>query len=459
MTEPAYRTESTGAQHFGADIAAMAGNLGFAFMPHQQLAAELFTEHDGDGVPVHGTAAFLIPRQNGKSYFAQVMLAWAALRERSYSIYTAQTRAAATSRLRDLGQLLTVAGIEVKVTLGVGNERAVFPNGSIIEVMSPNAEAVHGESISGLAVLDEAHAVSPVVLQGILPAMSAKPRSLLLVISTAGTQESELLNTYIELGRAADPTMSYLEYSAPDDADVYDAERWGEWMPALDIQTDRRKISEAAAVLSFGDFRRAYGNLTTVGEDSELVEHERWEAARNDLAVPSSGLVIAVDVSQSPGGAAIAVAQREAEGYHLELVEHRTGSTTTWVLPRVAELAERYQAEGIGIATASPSGHLDPELQSLCEQAGIPLRRMTQKDRSAADTFLVDGLRDGTVSHNQSEPLDAAVRGAQIKATTEDGWLVDRKRSYVDVSPWIAASIATFLCHEVYVLRPTPAIL
>ena len=457
-----HETPVRSSSHRGEQIRKAANLLGVELLEWQTRAAAMITEHDRDGIPLRDQALITVPRQQGKSILVLSLILDVALEEPDRAIvYTAQTRTLATNRIKAFAKM---ARKNPKIplenaTFGSGNERVIFGNGSVLEVASPNEASIHGESVD-LVICDEAWKVTPEFLEGALPAMAARERSIFVMVSTAGTLESELLNRYTELGRAGDTAeLSFLEFSKPDTADLYDEEAWFGWMPALDQTTPIRKIRSAASSMTMGEFRRAYGNLTKAGEGHDLFDPGWWSRSLNDLVVPATGSVLAVDVSQSPSGASIAIAQLEGdELYHVELVEHRDSSAVSWIPPRVEELRARYDLQGIAIATNSPVGSIEPDLQAIAEQQSIPLRRMNQNDRAAADGFLVEQLRLEHVTHNRLEVFDAAIEGAQTKITPEDGWLVDRKRSYVDVSPWIAASMALRLCHELYVLAPTPGI-
>ena len=76
-----------------------------------------------------------------------------------YGIYVAQTREAARNRLAGIATMLVRSGLDplAKFTRGVGNERLLLSNGSVMEVVSPAATSIHGESLD-IAIMDESEA-------------------------------------------------------------------------------------------------------------------------------------------------------------------------------------------------------------------------------------------------------------------------------------------------------------
>ena len=154
--------------------------------------------------PLRRLATWTTPRQSGKSVAQQILaLSWMSEAPGLHGIYMAQNRLSATNRLRGMTALCQRAGLDHKATFGVGNEKLIlYVDGeeSVIQVMAPTESAAHGESLD-LAILDEIAFIDPIVMQGITPAMAARPEALLLMVSTAGTLAgSDLLNGLVAQG-------------------------------------------------------------------------------------------------------------------------------------------------------------------------------------------------------------------------------------------------------------------
>lgn len=460
--KPKYATKPRSrARNIGQRVANVAERLGTPLMPWQREFVDVATQLKY-GKFERRTALATVPRQSGKTVLVQaVALDRMIHNDGMYGIYIAQTRSAAASRLRDMGKKLVRSGIDplAKITLGVGNERLLMSNGSVLEVQSPNADSTHGESVD-LAIIDEAWAVDEIVLEGILPAMSARPDSQLFMISTAGTvADSHLLNRYCDLAREnVQGSIAYVEYSMPDDAHPFDVERWPEWMPALGHTVDSATIIDQMDKLDAGKFRRAYGNIPTA-TSGEAIPLDWWNAQKADHPIPR-GVTIAADATRKGAAVAIAYQLETVDGdtvWHLDPWEWRPADQSpAWVVETIRSLA-RYGPEDIAIDPASElSAHL-PAIQEVADQFGVALRKFTLRERCMADQWLHNGLRDGSITHGHMVALEEAVEGA-VTRSVGDLWRFDRMRSLVDVSPLIACSMAGFTGYEAELLAPQAAI-
>lgn len=459
---PTYETKRNKRRRSRGDrINEVATALGYPLLPWQYRVVDTATEYRvRDRMPYRKTALVTVPRQSGKSILVTAVAGqWLIDNEDQYAVITAQTRIAATNRLKHLAKVLTKSGLdpELHFTRGVGNERIILSNGSQIDVVSPTATSVHGESVD-LAIVDEAWAVDPVFMAGVVPAMVARPLSQLWVISTAGTEDSQLLNEMVAKGREnpQGDTMAYTEYSMPDDAHPYDEHRWHEWMPALGHTTSIASINQAKDSLSLPEFRRAFGNIAITEGEAAAIPYEWWTAHYADL-VPDVGLTIAVDVNRSPAGWSIATAWPEGDGYHADLVRHGVGLELRGIPDVVRDLVERFRPRALGLDPVGPAGALLPDFQAIADQYGVPLRTFSGRDRAKADVYLFDLLRDGKHSHGRSIPLDTAVEGAHA-GEAAGNWFYSRPNSYVDISPLLAVSMATWLAYETETLAPVYAI-
>jgi hypothetical protein len=444
----------------GAEISDTADLLGFPLLPWQFDAVDVATEFRvRDRVPYRKAAVITVPRQSGKSIVAHAIAVDTMRRDPGvYGVITAQTRIAATNRLKHIARTLASSGLDPfhTFTRGVGNERIILSNGSQLDVVSPTATSVHGESVD-FAIVDEAWAVDTSFLAGVVPAMVARPRSQLWVISTAGTDDSVLLNDMLAAARA-DPQgdTAMVEYSMPDGCDIYDESRWGEWMPALGHTTTVASIRAAKSVMSLPEFRRAFGNIATTEANAAAVPYEWWQRSV-ESPIPEQGLSIAVDVNRPYPGWSIATAWTTDTGYHVDLVAYGQGLELSAIPGKVRDLAERFRASSIGLDAAGPAGSLLPQFQDLAEWVGAPLKLFNGRDRARADVHLLELLRDSRLTHSTSGPLDDAVHEARA-GEKGDAWFFSRAETRVDVSPLLASSMAVWCAHEFETLAPVVAI-
>jgi hypothetical protein len=373
-------------------------------------------------------------------------------------VYVAQTRLDAAARVIDAGDRLVQAGAEdVRVYRGIGNEHLRFENGSRIDVIAPNEHGAHGYSID-LVILDEAWTVQPSVLQGLVPARAARPNSQMWVISTMGTEDSEVLNDLVAKGRDKTPGLAFFEWSADEAGgdDVFNPEHWGRWMPALGNTVDTSSVEAALTILSPSEFKRAFGNVLTA-VDEELFPVEWWEETSDPYQQHGGEVVLAYDVNYNPDGATVAAAFPTERGWHVDIVAYEPGESVLWILPELKRLAGSMKVQAVATAGGGPARSIHPEVEGWCDSRLIPFRSMSVQDMGAAAGLFYDGLRTRTLTHGQSEQLDVAVSRARSK-NSGDLWRFDKKLTRVDVSPLVASSVALFAAQEVKAQERKPGL-
>lgn len=456
MAVPAYSTRiDPDRPNLLGRVAEVAEQLGTPLMPWQRDFVALSTQMDDDGQFLRDTALATVPRQSGKTVVVMALLVQRLLdNPEFYGAFISNSRISAANRLKDIGSVVVRSGLDpgAKATMGVGNERLLLSNGSRLEVHTPNT--IHGESVD-IACIDEAWNCPESTLDGVVPAMAARPHSQMFLISTQGTlADSHLLNRFCDLGRS-DPegSIAYLEYSMPDGADLFDEEQWPGWMPALGHTVTVRKVAQGMAQLDAGQARRAYGNIATATE-GEVIPAEWWEATSADAPIPSE-IVVAVDASAA--GASVAACYRLDGRWHVVPLLWTEKPDANWLVVSVEEL-RRYRPSVIAVDPGSVAGPALAGLQGLADKWVVPLRKFTARDRAQADQWLFEGLRDGRVSHSSLPALEDAVRDAVTKPTGDGSWVFDRKRSLSDVSPLVACSLAAYAAQEAEALEPVGGI-
>ena len=439
------------------ELSTVADALGWPLLPWSREALEMATEYRVDGRPEHRRVLLTVPRQSGKSVLVACVLLERMLRERCYGVLLAQSRTAAKNRLRDVGLSLTASGLdtEAKLTLGTGNERLEFSNGSVLAVMSPTNTSVHGESVD-IAVIDEAFAVEEYVMASIVPAMAARPEAQMWIVSTAGTvADSHLLNSLRKEGREdPDGGLGFVEFSRPDDLPVHALERFHEFHPGIGHTIELEELRDPARSLPTAEWDRAYGNRTTA-TSSEWVPAERWEeSASRSVELPES-IVLGVDAGKS--GAAVCAAFPTEDGYHVDLIEYREGTSSEWIIERLESL-RKHDPIGLAWDRGGPISALEADLKAFALSIDSPEYARSRADRARGDMLLHELLLEGRLTRNVMDALDAAVSGAAT-VPAADLWMFSRARSAVDPSPLIAGSLAVFAAHEINVLRPAPVLM
>lgn len=451
--EPRYATRPTPrSRGWHAAIESIArDHLKTPLMKWQTDAARLVGEIRADGLPRYSTVIVSVPRQQGKTALSRAAVtARAELLEAGGEIFgTAQTRQYGAKHVIKLGDALTLAGYDVKVGRGVGNEHVTFPHGVRYSPLSPTEKGGHGDSIDFMLV-DEGWTLTAEVMGGVRPAMIARPHSQLLVISTMGTVESTLWNTLVTRGRESigdpDTSTAYIEYSAPTDEAVFDEAQWESWMPALGITVSRESIRAAMADMEPAEIIRAFGNRTTRALVSLFAAD--WLESAWSVVTPPPQMVLGVDVNDDPAGASVTSAHTATDGRLAgRLIEWRHGSPA-WVPDLVRRIITDRQVDAVVGDFRGPARMIMPDLKAICEATYTPFVDRTPSDVAADTGRFNDGLRDGRIVLEKSEPLELALTGAR-RRSIGDQWLISRGLMTVDASPAIAAVLALGTAYEI----------
>jgi len=420
--------------------------FGVVLMPWQRDLLEQALAHV-DGVPVHDAAVVLsVPRQQGKTYVVRLIISWWAHKFPESG----------------LGLELIRAGVDCRVFKGVP-ERIEFGNGSVIHVAAPNHTSLHGATISGVCVVDEGWvSLTPEMLQAVVPARAAAPLSLMVILSTMGTEEPECdtWNDYVARGREGEPGISYTEFSMADADDLQDENQWGGWMPALGRTVSKRSIGGGIRQLTPGEARRAYGNRTTSVEHV-LFDMEAWHECQDVFEQPPIGaLVLGVSASASDpkGAAVVATWKRADERWHTEVVEYRPAGGVLWLMEALEDLILRYKPMAVSIGGSSAVFAIKAELETLCDAYAIPFKRLAAWEEVGACGVWSEILREGNMTHGQSEALDLSMQFAIPKQDGESGYRIDGKRMKVDSSPLTSAVAALSIAIEEEATRPVAGI-
>jgi hypothetical protein len=445
----------------GPRVTKLSQQIGAPFMPWQQLVASVAGEMIEDEitgllVPAYRSVVVTIMRQQGKSLWTLAMeLDRAILWDEPQRIaYSAQTGWDARKKLiDDHAPILTSSPLKAtvqRVLRGAGNEGIIFKNGSRIEVMASSDHAGHGRTID-LACLDELMAdTDDRREQAMLPAMATRPAAQLIIVSTAGTEESTALRRKVEIGRAAAEAdtgkgIAYFEWSIPDDADLDDPEVWWSHMPALGWTISEEVVAHARATMSDHEFRRGFANQWVGADRDRIIPAEVWDLVQDPTAAPVAPLTFAVDVQPDRSAASIA----SSGGGIVELVEHRPG--VSWVVQRLVDLQTRWSGHVV-LDAGGPAGALMEDL----EAAGVNVSPLGSTEVVAACARFYDRVADGQVRIRTNPLLDESVAGL-AKRPVGDRFVWSRSTSSADVTPLMAATLA--LQGPGDVSRPTPFVL
>lgn len=486
------------------DVAALAG---LALDPWQQdvLMDMCAIGSDGRWATLENT--LIVGRQNGKGAVIEA-LALASLfvwddQLVMYSAHRFDTAQQMFKRIRDLVDGCGSLSRRVRrIYEGNGKERVELKTGAELKFLTRSDAAARGFS-GDRGFLDEAFKLDSGMMGAILPTMSARPNPHVSYFSSAGWEISTQLGKLrrravgallwrmvaegasveraaLELGvhvddakallvRAdgpIDPSLAFLEWSVPETTQrvksvMSDPGLWAMANPALGGRlTERFTLAELRSMSSveFGRERLGIGDYPPDEDDDGwgvIAESDWMRLAHHDADVRPGEVgarrpAFAVDVKPDRTAAAIGAVYGDEDGHLVaEVIAHRQG--VGWVVPRLVELAQKYDPVAIALDTVGPASSLIPDLERTVERLNgeslelevrVDLLSLSTGDVAQAYGQFHEAVTDSkALRHLDQEPLNDAVREA-VTRPLGDRVTWDRRSTEADITPLVAVTNA-----------------
>lgn len=444
---PALRTR-------GGKVGVLAAEMGKSLLPHQQYIADVGTELNPPGSEYRFRYQLVIvslPRQAGKTTLMRPIFLDRALTTPGLQAFmTAQLGKDAAARWEDMITDLEMSPLFrsfMTVRRGKGDQRCTFPNASFIAPFAPELTSLHGYS-PPLVLVDEGWAFSAEagrdLMRAIRPAQITKKDRQLWIISAAGDTRSEWWNELVEAGRRAvdDPNArtAYFEWSMDETLDPYDPASW-EYHPGLEGLITLADLAEEAKPENntHADFLRGFMNIPTKVRDTTVLDLDAWDGLAAEQTPPDPARVAyAYDVAIDRTAASVWGAWRDDAGMlHLHVREVAEGAD--WLPEYIANLYAETGAT-IGADDGGPARVVTDQLR----RANIPVEVVGGKDGSTAWGAIKAAVRDGTLRHDGSPALRAALEVA-VERPVGDAIRLSRRHSLGPIDAAIAASTAGWL--------------
>lgn len=379
-------------------------------------------------------------------------------------VWTAHEFKTSTDAFRDFQEIIegddALAADVLKMTTGHGFEGFELRNGAHLRVMARSGRSGRGFSRVPRLYLDEGLYLKAKMMGAITPTMAAIPNAHLVIGSSPGILESEVLRGVRDRGRTlSDPEFGYIEWTsdrlpclradcthAPETVGCQLDNPHLLWQanPALGRRITLAFLRQQRKVLekSIDEYMREHLGWW---EDPPSIEFGTWApmedwTAREDQGSrihPDSRVAYAVDTSWDRQTTWVLIAGFNHAGVpHIEVMATQHGQD--WVIPWMKARIAKRRPVGIGMQGGrAPVSTLLEQMQNEFGDLIVPLNGM-EMARSGA--HLYDGITKGPLAHSGQVQLTDAVKHAVASAT--DIGLLDRKLSTVDVSPAVAAGEA-----------------
>lgn len=451
----------------GARASRLAKRAGLELFDYQRAALRDLMAVDEAGLWVHFEAALNMARQNGKGAILEALELWHLFEGGTnlliHSAHEFKTSELHMQRLENLIRNTPELYDKVaSIKHSHGQEGIYLRDGRSLRFYTRTRSGTRGFS-AGLVVMDEAMVITEAAHGSMMPTLRAQTRAKAPQgpsLIYAGSAVDELVHDHglvftriRERGIAGDdPSLCYLEWSV--DADhpldvtdemANDRRLWaianpglGQLIASEHMERELRSMERrtfAVELLGVG----AYPDTEGIG--ATLIGVEEWLALGNEEATMDDPVVIAFDVSPLRRSSIAAVGVSDDADYLLELVDSRDG--TSWVAPRIKELAERHEVAEFVCDGYGPAVSIARQIEEL----GFDVRRLDSGEHGQACGRLVDSVADGSIRHLGQDELTLAIRGAKPRPLG-DAWAFSRRNSSVDITPLVASSFGLWSAIE-----------
>lgn len=436
---------------FGAQAALYAAALGEPWMPWQRQVADVALELDPDrpGEWAYPLVVVSVPRQSGKTSLMRSIRVHRAIHRPGSSIWmTAQTGKDATKQWNKLRAALENSPrfkTRIHTRRSAGTESITFPTSSFISPFPPTEKGLHGET-TNLVDIDEAWSFAQddgaELLEAIEPTQITIRDRQLWIYSTAGTADSLFLRSYVDAGRAAtlDPTsrMAYFEWSAPEDADLYDPQVVASFHPAVGYTQDLDTLMQYAQG-SPGKWRRSYCNLWSAASETIV---DLLEFAKLGGSQPRPGpWVLSYSAAEDRSGGSLWASWTDAGHTHTRLLESHPG--LAWMAPAISSSIVDLNPTGVVADDAGPTRTITAELRRL----GRTVTILKGAQYAEACEAMLRGVEEATWHHDGSPQLRSAVEAAVTRPMGAGrGFSATHSRGPID--HLVAATTGTYTAAE-----------
>jgi phage terminase large subunit-like protein len=431
------------------ELAWSVANPGFKFDDWQVELMRRVTELLPSGELRWRSCLISMGRQNGKSEIVGALGIWALMRKvGSYNVGVAST--AEQARLvydRVQRVIASNPALERRMSKLTETRGIKTLDGSRYEIKAANANTLQGIPVS-VGIVDEVHLVNEKTWDALASGTGARPDTLLVGITTAGDENSELLNRL---------------YKNADKAIAGDLERFGAWIweateavvpddddeliallleanPALQSgRIDPKLLLSDVRALPKDDIIRYRLNRFIQSGSKTFIPAELWQKCERPFGaeLPQGEFVFAVDRTPDWEHASVAVAVKVDDVIYTELVASINKPSLEQLIFICGQLMS-HSPRAIIV-----DGYTLRDLYKELKVRGYPAETATLGDVVNASSMFYARLARKTLQHG-GDPLLSIQIPRTVRKMVGEGFRVSRRDSAVEIDAVMATLLATF---------------
>jgi phage terminase large subunit-like protein len=271
--------------------------------------------------------------------------------------------------------------------------------GGYLQVSTSKAASLQGHSLTS-CVLDELHLLKPETYDAVVIGAGQQKNSLVIGITTAGSEESVLLKRLYEQGKAGLPGLGCAIWEAPENASVTDVEALKAANPALaEGRMDEAQILREVAVLPESDAVRYRLNRFITAENPFL-PFGLWQSL-DECEYPPQPMKIVADISPGWGAFTLAGAWKKDEEVHTTVLASVIKPSYEQATNLVLRVLEQIPYTEVGI-----SSYWGGALIEALNAKGVRTKRLVKRDDYVAPPLFYEAVATKKIKHDHLDLLN-----------------------------------------------------
>lgn len=380
-------------------------------------------------------------RQNGKSVLGGALALEALAFRRGDCLSLASTREQASiiySRVKHV--IDTTSWLSKRFKKTTETRGLAKTDGSGKYNVSPARESsLQGITIGGRCILDEGHLAKRGIWTAALKGTAAVAGAQVVMITTAGDQESQ---TLIDLYRSAEQAIAgdkNLErfgafiWEAPANSELDDPEAIKAANPAVEagrIPIDR--VLQDIQTQPEHEVRRYTLNQFISGVRETWLPGDLFRRAAGTGIDDIENAILGVDVTRNFEHATIAAAKRVGDEFQTELVASLVNPTEDKLVDLIVQICRKHAINAVALDDRGMHS-----LHRKLKDKGITVWNLWNKEINTACMTAYAMFANGRVKHN-NDPLLVMQNGQAVAKYVGEYWQISRKDSIGDIDALLA---------------------
>lgn len=423
MTKPSIQIVPEGGKGSDAKLAAdIAENYGYSLDPWQFDLIDAILQERSDGKYLSPTFGYSCPRRNGKTHLVIVLILYFLLVQEAEVVYTAhlaQSSGEVWKNVLSLFEETELAEYVKKINRRDGREAIDLTTGASFRIFSrAKGKGTGRGSEADVVILDEALKLDSESLADLLPMTANAENPLTLYLGSPSYEdkaEGVAFRRFREsVIRGDNPLAGWVEYSAPDGADIRDPEVWRAANPAMEAG----RITEDFLLGQVNAHDRRTFLVEYLGSwaaeaRQTVVDLVQWRnladmSAALDMTAP---VILGVDAANDGSSAAIvAVGQSKSGKRYAEVIEHLPG--TGWVDDKLKNNCAKFpNITAVVLDAQSSLAHKEEQWR----KDGVPITLTRTEYMANACSAFTQAVEEQAIKHKGDTRLEQSIQGAALR--------------------------------------------